>query len=199
MDIYAQESNCCKLYANTDGFAVAEGDKRGGIFLRSVFKVFRDVNWVSTHNILDIQQKIREYTKVAATICGNLSNFTQLVENVGTLERDIRFQPKYHVLNDGNDSQVVSHQLTLKIWNLSNVDSIYILVENEMMYGDGDKHDQRLRNILNDNYSSAKVMNDKKDNKEDKQKEKNDFIKVEPNHCHTFSKSTNIYMFCDVD
>ena len=127
MDIYAQESNCCKLYANTDGFAVAEGDKRGGIFLRSVFKVFRDVNWVSTHNILDIQQKIREYTKVAATICGNLSNFTQLVENVGTrpgmpvIIRDLKARiPILHL-----KVKVLLYNHLVNVNNINNVDNFH--------------------------------------------------------------------------
>ena len=85
-------SNFYKLYANTEGFVVADGNIKGGLFLRSVCKLFKRQEFVLKHNWDDMVLKIREYTKRDATINSNLVNFTQMVENGGTLERVVQFK-----------------------------------------------------------------------------------------------------------
>ena len=74
----AQMSNFCKLWANVEGFSVADGTKNGGLFLRNVAKLFGDRNFISKHSWNDIVLKIREYTFREATLIG-LFNFTQVV------------------------------------------------------------------------------------------------------------------------
>ena len=83
-------SNFCKIWANVDGYAVADGSINGGLFLRNVSKLFQHKKWILNHNLTDIIFKIRDYTKREATLIG-LLNFTQLVENEGTMERPVRF------------------------------------------------------------------------------------------------------------
>ena len=94
----AQEGNFCKVWANTNGFAVG-GSIKGGIFLRSVAYVFKDITFVDRHQWNDIIIKIREKTKQEASVVGELYNLTQIVEDESTLERPIQFlrfgaQPK---------------------------------------------------------------------------------------------------------
>ena len=85
-------SNFCKLWANVEGFAVADGSTNGGLFLRNVSTIFGDKKFVLNNGWTQIMFKIREYTKREATLFGNLANFTQIVENEGTLERPVKFQ-----------------------------------------------------------------------------------------------------------
>ena len=89
--LVSQHSNICKLWANVDGFSVGDGSQNGGLFLRSVVKVFKDKKFVTSHNWMDIVIKIREYTKEQATIVGAI-NFTQIVQYEGTMERSIQFK-----------------------------------------------------------------------------------------------------------
>ena len=157
--VAAQMANFYKLYANVDGFAVADGTKNGGLFLRNVCKLFRDKNFVLRNTWNEMVFKIREYTKREATLIG-LLNFTQLVENEATLERPVRFDSIYiadsgiydttydyvdypHI--DDNDSKLGDLMLddlfdvgpaeeTKWKWviaNLSQTHSIYVLVEDE--------------------------------------------------------------------
>ena len=93
--LVGQMANFSKLYANIEGFSVGDGSLHGGIFLRSVCKVFKDTKYVSSHKFTQMIFKIREYTKRAATLNGTLFNFTQIVENEGTLEREVVFGSKY--------------------------------------------------------------------------------------------------------
>ena len=93
--LVAQMANFSKIYANTEGFSVMGGSQHGGIFMRSVCKIFKDTKYVSNHKFTDIIFKIREYTKRNATLNNKLFNFTQLVENEGTLEREVVFGSKY--------------------------------------------------------------------------------------------------------
>ena len=93
--LVAQMSNFCKVYANMEGFCVGDGSKNGGIFIRCVCKLFKDVKFVTKHRWPNMIFKIRQYTKQEATIFGNLLNFTQLVENEGTLAREVVFGSKY--------------------------------------------------------------------------------------------------------
>ena len=97
--LVAQMANFCKVYANTEGFSVADGSKNGGLFLRCVIKVFGDTEFVKKHSLSDIILKIRQYTKREATLTG-LFNFTQLVENEGTLEKQFRFVKKHLKITD---------------------------------------------------------------------------------------------------
>ena len=98
----AQMTNFCKLYANTEGFTVASGTEKGGLFLRNVCAVFSDLNFVSKHLWDEIIIKIREKTKQDATLVGELFNFTQLVENEGTLETRVQFCPNMKNVNNKN-------------------------------------------------------------------------------------------------
>ena len=138
--IHAQMSNYCKLYANVEGYAVLDR-----VFLQNVCKVFRDRQWVQNHVWSDIVQKIREYTKRKGTISGSLYNFTQIVENEGTLEQGIRFGSKdvnismiipslEHVGKVGtimefDDDYETQYRVT--ITNLSPTNKIAVLVETE--------------------------------------------------------------------
>ena len=93
-------SNFCKIWANVDGYAVADGSLNGGLFLRNVSKLFQDKKWILNHNLTDIIFKIREYTKRDATLVGFV-NFTQLVENEGTMEKPLRFDVfKDNIINE---------------------------------------------------------------------------------------------------
>ena len=133
--LVAQMANFCKLYANVDGYSVADGSKDGGIFLRNVCKCFSDTDFVLKHNFSDIILKIREYTKRDATLNGTLFNFTQLVENEGTLERQVVFGSKYlnlipsfDITNEPINEEEIESKIT--ITNASQY-KIAVLVEME--------------------------------------------------------------------
>ena len=102
----AQMTNYCKLWANVEGYEVADGSKNGGIFTRNVSKLFNDKEFVIKHNWTDIILKVREYTKRDSTLYGNLFNFTQIVQDEGTLTRPIQFFPC--VANNGGQDQFTS-------------------------------------------------------------------------------------------
>ena len=93
--ISAQVSNFCKVYATAEGYSVLSGSLKGGIFLRSCCKVFKDKQFVSQHLWSELILKIREYTKRQATIIGNKNGldikFIQIVEEEGTMDYPIRF------------------------------------------------------------------------------------------------------------
>ena len=89
--VAGQMANFFKLFANTEGFSVMGGSENGGIFLRSVKRVFQDPKFVTKNDWQKIIHKIREYTKRDATLNSTLFNFTQVVEEEGTLERPIKF------------------------------------------------------------------------------------------------------------
>ena len=91
----AQMANFSKVYANVEGCSVADGSQNGGIFLRSVCKLFNDTQFILKHGWTDIIFKLREYTKRDASLVNNLFNFTQLVEDEGTLEKQVRFASRY--------------------------------------------------------------------------------------------------------
>ena len=88
---FASMSNFCKLWANINGYSVADGSINGGLFLRNVCKLFKDTNYIKHHGWTDIILKIREYTKRQASLIG-IFNFTQLVESEDTLEYPIKFK-----------------------------------------------------------------------------------------------------------
>ena len=135
-------SNFCKIWANVDGYAVADGSLNGGLFLRNVSKLFQHQKWILNHNLNDIILKIRDYTKREATLIGFL-NFTQLVENEGTMERPVRFD-----VRDKGMLQLDKSKLDkVVITNLSSTDKIGILVENEQNNEDRTKLLQSLVNV----------------------------------------------------
>ena len=111
--LVSQMSNFCKVYANVDGFSVADGSLHGGIFLRNVCKLFQDKNFVLKHKWNDIIFKLREYTKRDATLHGELFNFTQIIENEGTLEKQIRFGSKYLKLSSAHNHQLLQSHLAM--------------------------------------------------------------------------------------
>ena len=128
----AQMANFAKIYANAEGFSVMGGSQHGGIFMRSVCKVFKDNKYVRNHKFTDIIFKIREYTKRDATLKNNLFNFTQIVENEGTLERQLIFGSKYiNSLFSHELDQADGAQKKLCITNLSLKNKIGVLVETE--------------------------------------------------------------------
>ena len=106
--LVAQMANFCKLYANVDGYTVADGSENGGLFLRNICKVFNDRKFVNENLWSDMIIKIREYTKRAATLVG-IINFTQIVEDEGTLERPIRFGSRYLKNTHQNHSHKYSY------------------------------------------------------------------------------------------
>ena len=61
--LIGQMANFVKIYANTEGFCVMDGSEHGGVFLRSVCKVFKDVNYVTNHKFTEIIFKIRKLQK----------------------------------------------------------------------------------------------------------------------------------------
>ena len=133
--LVAQMANFSKLYANVEGFAVADGSLNGGMFLRNVCKVFKDTKFVRKNKWTQIIFKIREYTKRDATLFG-VFNITQLVENEGTLERPIIFASKYLNLLPINENEnglynddIESNTLT--ITNVSKTDKIAVLIDSE--------------------------------------------------------------------
>ena len=79
-DIAAQtatnSSNFLQIYPTPEGYCVADGAVKGGLFLRNFCVVFKDRDFVSKHHLSDIILKIREYTKREATIISNLTKFT---------------------------------------------------------------------------------------------------------------------------
>ena len=91
----AQILKFCMVYANVDGFCVGDGAVNGGIFLANVCKAFKATKFVSKHKWTEMIFKTKEYTKRDATLMGNLFNFTQLVENEGTLQRKVILGCKY--------------------------------------------------------------------------------------------------------
>ena len=107
----AQMANFCKLWANVEGCSVADGDEKGGLFLRNVSKLFKDKKFISKHGWNDIILKIREYTKLDASLIG-LFNFTQLVEDEGTLERPIKFgENRYDTYPLSNNEYAYSNSI----------------------------------------------------------------------------------------
>ena len=84
--LVTEMANFSKIYANTEGFPAMGGSQQGCIFIRSVCKIFTD---------LDIIFKIGEYTNRNVTTTGELFNFTQIVENKKTLEREVMFGNKH--------------------------------------------------------------------------------------------------------
>ena len=58
-------------------------------------RVFKDCKNVLNHKFGDIIFKIREYAKIDSTLQNSLFNFTQIVENERTLERQVIFGSKY--------------------------------------------------------------------------------------------------------
>ena len=123
-------SNFYNIYANIDGFAVADGSKHGGIFIRSVCKVFKDKKFVFTHELEKIILKIRDYTKREASLCDFVyTNFTQLVQDVSTLEKSIIFGN--NINTDINATNIVDYgsythsdnnkKLSYNFRNISNI------------------------------------------------------------------------------
>ena len=142
--LVAQMANFCKLFANVEGNSVLDASQTGGVFLNNVCKVFKDVKFVSKHKWTQMIFKIREYTKRYATLYGELYNFTQIVENEGTLEREVLFGSKNanitpNILDiglptiDEFETNVHDDELgeVLKITNLSKTHYIAVLVEME--------------------------------------------------------------------
>ena len=177
--LVGQMANFSKIYANTEGFSVMGGSEHGGIFMRSVCRVFKDTKYVQNHKFTNIIFKIREYTKREATLKNNLVNFTQIVENEGTLERQVVFGSKYisslfshsmlnndalGTLAEENDDDVVDHfgfdqendsQEKLCITNLSFKNKIAILVEMEQNRENRMKMFETLeKSGVDDNYNS---------------------------------------------
>ena len=89
----AEMQNFSKVYATTQGCTTADGSKNGGIFLRSVCKVFNDNKFVLKNDWDRMIIKIREYTKRAATLT-KLIQMTQMVEHISTMECGIQFNMK---------------------------------------------------------------------------------------------------------
>ena len=98
--VFAQETNCCTLYANVKGYVVVDGAKGGGMFLRSVTKLFRTKSFIKNRPWGAIVRQIRQYTKEAATFIGKTFDITQLVEECSTLERGLKFFDINDNIND---------------------------------------------------------------------------------------------------
>ena len=45
----AQMANFCKLWANVEGFSVADGSENGGLFLRNISRIFKDRKFIDNH------------------------------------------------------------------------------------------------------------------------------------------------------
>ena len=153
-------SNFCQIWANVDGFSVADGAINGGLFLRNVAKLFQHKKWILNHNLNDIIFKIRDYTKREATLIG-LVNFTQLVENEGTMERPVRFDvfeenvvykstqeflDKVDGIEESEHEEEDDELDKVTITNLSSTDKIGVLVENEQSNED---RTQLLQSLIN--------------------------------------------------
>ena len=65
-DLYHEEENFCYIFANPDGYAVADGGERGGYLIRSVNRIFRNEQIVLINNFNDIVDSIRKDTKMLA-------------------------------------------------------------------------------------------------------------------------------------
>ena len=143
----AQMSNFSKIYANVEGCSVADGSKYGGLFLRSVCKVFKDIKFLNKNDWSKMIFKIREYTKRDATIDGTLFNFTQLVEDEGTMERPVWFhkRPEYLDIVHEEEEDEDNYALNVLITNLSKTDDIAVLVEDDES---GDNRDELIKSLL---------------------------------------------------
>ena len=135
----AEDANFCMLYANTESHVVADGSEKGGLFLRNLVKLFNDKKFVLEHDWITMMFKIREYTKRDATTIG-WENFTQIVENEGTLERVVVFA--VNVSNDDpEDEKEEKHieeeaGMSFLVTNMSLTDKIAILVDREKTQDD---------------------------------------------------------------
>ena len=95
-DLYFHcDSNFCFIFANTEGYATADGSKNGGFLIRNVKKVFNETKFVEKHNLDAIIKQIRKETKVETTIISQTFkelNMTQIVESRSTIEDNIFFK-----------------------------------------------------------------------------------------------------------
>ena len=95
-DLYFHcDANFCVIFANTEGYATADGNINGGFLIRSVKKVFNQSTFVEKHNLDDIIKQIRIETKSQATIINQKFKelqITQMVENRSTMEANWFFQ-----------------------------------------------------------------------------------------------------------
>ena len=179
--LVAQMSNFSKLYANVDGFVVADSSASGGIFTRNICKVFKDTKFVRKNKWSDIIIKIREYTKRDATLFGRLLNMTQLVENEGTLEQPVIFASKYlnlmPIINEfdfefgigvGDDNDIDDilddkfehvEPSEITIANMSEENKIAVLIENEKNLEDREELLQLLTNDKSENRDEIFIKN----------------------------------------
>ena len=165
-------SNFCKIWANVEGYSVADGSLNGGLFLRNVTKLFQDKKWILNHSLNDIILKIRDYTKREATLIGVL-NFTQLVENEATMERPVRFDvfeenviyktgqeflDKVEAIGNETEEEEDDGLDRVRITNLSSTDKIAVFVENEQ-----NNEDRKilLQSLIDDNNSNDKLFTSK--------------------------------------
>ena len=120
----AQDANFCKLYANVEGYSVADGSDKGGMLLRNIVKVFRDVKFVSKNDWAKMMVKIREYTKRDASLVG-LFNFTQIVENESTLEKTVEFVKNTNIMMKSSNYLTISNIANMNMGINGNFGAIY--------------------------------------------------------------------------
>ena len=119
------------MFATPEGYSVADGSSKGGLFLRNVCKVFKDKEFVKNHYWNKIVLKIRNYTKREATLVCNLLEFTQVVETEDTLEKLLKFYNKIDYNESKLDDTVDdTSEKTLILTNVS-PNRICVLIENE--------------------------------------------------------------------
>ena len=146
--------NFCEVYATMDGYAAAEGNINGGLFLRNVKKVFNDYQFITKHNWGDIVLKIRHYTKKEATIVSESTNITQTVCRECTLHCKVKFEKNTSMSNndDAKDGECRDDDghfspAIIQITNLSQKETIVVCVENDPIIEDSKAfHDSILFN-----------------------------------------------------
>ena len=194
-------SNFLKIYATPDGYSVADGAAKGGLFLRNFCKVLKDRDFVSKHYLNDIVLKIREYTKREATIVSNLFEFTQIVETEGTLAKNVKILSKmsnfslmgqnwFGVMSDYdgninfNYNALANDSRKLLITNLSRREKIGVLIE----YEDSSEDREDMLNALSSDNSMDNGLFTK-----------HNFVMIEPNsNKHEFSKPYSDSLFITI-
>ena len=97
------EANFCYIFPTTEGHAAAERKNEGGYLIQSVCKVFNNTDFVIGKTLETLIKQIRMQTKMDATVYKKgrekakrkkfkkKKNYTQTVENQGTLEYNVTF------------------------------------------------------------------------------------------------------------
>lgn len=180
-----KEANTCKIYANADGYMVHSGVEKGGMLIRSVNKVFKDVDFATSHTFDQIVLKISQLTREAATMVNNLFSETQLVVREGSFERELHFA----VLNYNEpDLQQNQWQLRMNLYmEKQYFDKFYtkLFIENKSI--DNDTISVWVE-FENNNSNRDNLFESILSNKHLKEQ----FTIIKPNTSATFEKLSNI-------